>query len=121
MKYIKPLAIIFAVSFLGEALRALLPFLPVPASIYGLVLMLAGLMSGVIKLESVKTVSGWLISFMPLMFMGPSVQLMVSLRGQGGFIPIFIIISVLSTVLVMAVTGRVSQALIRRKEGRGRD
>lgn len=37
MKYIKPLAIIFAVSFLGEALRALLPFLPVPASIYGLV------------------------------------------------------------------------------------
>ena len=53
--------------------------------------------------------------------MGPSVQLMVSLRGQGGFIPIFIIISVLSTVLVMAVTGRVSQALIRRKEGRGRD
>ena len=35
MKYIKQFAIILTVSFLGEALRALLP-LPVPASIYGL-------------------------------------------------------------------------------------
>ena len=121
MKTIKQLAVIFAVSFLGEVLRAVLPFLPVPASIYGLVIMLAGLLTGVIKLESVKAVSAWLISFMPLMFIGPSVQLMVSLRGQGVFIPVFVTISAVSTVIVMAVTGRVSQALIRRKEGRGRD
>ncbi|MCI8332813.1 MAG: CidA/LrgA family protein [Clostridiales bacterium] len=115
MKVIKPLAIIFFVSFLGEALHVLLPFLPVPASIYGLVIMLAGLLSGVIKLETVKTTASWLIAFMPLMFIGPSVQLMVSLRGQGSFIPAFIVISIVSTVVVMAVTGLVCQALIRKK------
>ena len=40
MKYFKQFLIILSVSFLGEVLHALLP-LPVPASIYGLVLMLA--------------------------------------------------------------------------------
>ena len=121
MKEIKPLAIIFLVSFLGEALHALLPFLPIPASIYGLVIMLAGLLSGVIKLDTVKKTAAWLIAFMPLMFVGPSVQLMVSLRGQGAFIPAFVIISIVSTVVVMAVTGLVCQALIRKKEEKTHD
>ncbi|MCI8589151.1 MAG: CidA/LrgA family protein [Clostridiales bacterium] len=115
MKIIKSLAIIFLVSFLGEALHVLLPFLPIPASIYGLVIMLAGLLSGAIKLESVQKTAGWLIAFMPLMFIGPSVQLMVSLRGQGTFIPAFVIISIVSTIVVMAVTGMVCQALIRKR------
>ena len=78
--------------------------------------MLAGLISGVIKLDTVKKTAAWLIAFMPLMFIGPSVQLMVSLRGQGAFIPAFIIISIVSTIVVMAATGLVCQALIRRKE-----
>ena len=38
MKYVKQFGIILLISFAGEALNYLLP-LPVPASIYGLVLM----------------------------------------------------------------------------------
>ena len=53
MKYIKQFAIIITFSFAGEVLRALLP-LPVPASIYGLVLMLLGLVLHIIPLDSVK-------------------------------------------------------------------
>ena len=52
MKYIRQFAIIVTISFLGEVLKSLLP-LPVPASIYGLGLMLAALCTGIIKLESV--------------------------------------------------------------------
>ena len=44
MKYIKQLAIILMVTAIGEILKYLLP-LPVPASIYGLVLMLVLLMT----------------------------------------------------------------------------
>ena len=40
MKYIKQFFIILLISFLGEALHALLP-LPIPASIYGIVLLFA--------------------------------------------------------------------------------
>ena len=57
MKYLKQFAIILAVCLVGEGLKALLP-LPIPASIYGLVLMLAALMSGLLKLEQVEKRQG---------------------------------------------------------------
>ncbi len=53
MKYFKQFGVILTVSFLGEVLHAVLP-LPVPASIYGLVLMLIALMTGIIPLAKVQ-------------------------------------------------------------------
>ena len=58
MKYIKQFSIIITVSFLGEVLHALLP-LPIPASIYGLLLMLAGLCCHIIPMADVYACSGW--------------------------------------------------------------
>ena len=48
MKYVKEFGIILIVSLVGELLNHFLP-LPVPASIYGLVLMFLCLMLGIIK------------------------------------------------------------------------
>ena len=53
MKLLRQFLMIVSVSLLGEALRALIP-LPIPASVYGLVLLFAALMTGVIRLEQVK-------------------------------------------------------------------
>ena len=74
MKYIKQFAIIITFSFAGEVLRALLP-LPVPASIYGLVLMLLGLVLHIIPLDSVKDTAKFLVEVMPLMFIPAAVGL----------------------------------------------
>ena len=49
MKYMKQFCIIMGISFLGELLKYFLPF-PIPASIYGLVLMLAALMLSLIHI-----------------------------------------------------------------------
>ena len=67
MKYLKEFAIILAVTCVGEVLKFLLP-LPVPASIYGLVLMLVLLISGVVRLDAVQSTASFLIEIMPLMF-----------------------------------------------------
>ena len=67
MKYVKQFAMILLVSFAGELLNYLLP-LPVPASIYGLVLMLVCLLTGIIKLDAVRDTACFLIEIMPLMF-----------------------------------------------------
>ena len=64
MKYFKQFGIILTVSFLGELLHALIP-LPVPASIYGLVLMLAALITGLIPLDRVREAGSFLIEIMP--------------------------------------------------------
>ena len=53
MNYLKQFAIILFVSFLGELLHILIP-LPIPASVYGLLLMLLALCLGILRLEQVK-------------------------------------------------------------------
>lgn len=113
MKYIKQFLIILLISALGEGLYVLLP-LPIPASVYGLVLMLAALISKVLKVEQVKETADFLIEIMPVMFIPAGVGL---LTAWGDLKPIWIPISVIivvTTVFVMVVTGRVTQAVIRR-------
>lgn len=67
MKYLRQFCIILLVSALGEGLHILLP-LPVPASVYGLVLMLGALASGILKLEQVEEAADFLVEIMPVMF-----------------------------------------------------
>ena len=99
MKYIKQLAIILMVTAIGEILKYLLP-LPVPASIYGLVLMLVLLMTKVIKLDQVKETGEFLIEIMPLMFIPPSVGLMASWGEFKQMLIPLVVISLVSTVVV---------------------
>ena len=66
-KYIFQFARILAFCFLGEILHCVLP-LPVPASVYGLVLLLLALNFRLIKLEDVKEVGTYLTGIFPLLF-----------------------------------------------------
>lgn len=112
MKYIKQFGIILTISFVGEACNYLIP-LPIPASIYGLVILFAGLFFEIIKLESVKETGKFLIEIMPLMFIPAAVGL---LESWGVLKPICIPvigITLVTTIIVMAVTGKVTQFVIR--------
>ena len=60
MKYLHEAVIIAAVTFLAEIIKFFLP-LPIPASIYGLVLLFILLKSGALKLEQVEHVGGLLL------------------------------------------------------------
>lgn len=113
----KQFCIILLVSFIGEALKELLPF-PIPASVYGLLLMLAALASGVIKLDAVKETAVFLIEIMPVMFIPAGVGLLTAWDALKPICVPVIVITVLTTVLVMAVTGRTAQFLIRRGGGK---
>lgn len=119
MRYLKQFTIILFISFLGELLYWLIP-LPVPASIYGLLLMLGALCTGVVKLSSVRESGKFLIDIMPVMFIPASVGL---LDSWGVLKPIWIpvaVITLVSTVVVMAVSGLVAQVVIRRSRKAGK-
>ena len=112
MKYLKQFMVILAFSFLGEVLHQVLP-LPIPASVYGLVFMLAALMTGVLKLHQVKETSAFLIEIMPVMFIPAAVGLIDSWASlQPVFWPVAVI-TIVTTLLVMVVTGRITQSVIR--------
>lgn len=117
MKYLTQFTIIIAFSFLGEVLNYFLP-LPIPASVYGLVLMLLALLFGIIKEAHIKETANFLIVIMPLLFLPPIVSLMENWNTINKILIPIISITVISTVLVMAVTGRFSQFIIRREESK---
>lgn len=120
MLYLRQFCIILFVSFLGELLHVIIP-LPIPASVYGLVLMLSALCTGIIKLNQVKETAGFLIEIMPVMFIPAAAGLLDAWPAlQAIWIPV-ILITVITTVLVMAVTGRVTQHMIRRKDRKEHD
>lgn len=117
MKYLRQFFIIILVSLAGEALRALIP-LPVPGSVYGLVLMLVLLMSGILKVEQVKGAASFLIEIMPVMFIPPAMGLMDTWDLLKPVVVPVAVIAVATTVLIMGVTGRVVQRVLRREEGK---
>ncbi len=112
MKYIYQIGIISAVSFVAELFYIFLP-LPVPASVYGLLLMLILLMTKAVKVEQVADVADWLLKIMPILFIAPTVGLINSVDAIKGQILPLIVMCICSTVGVMAVTSVTAQALIR--------
>ena len=117
MRYLGQFSIILLFSLAGEALHALLP-LPVPASIYGIVLLLACLMAGVVRVDAIREVSSFLIEIMPVMFIPAAVGLMESFGLLLPSLGAYLAIMALSTFAVMAVAGRVTQAVIRRQSAK---
>ncbi len=117
MKYIKQFGVILFFAFLGEVLNALIP-LPIPASIYGLLLLFTALFTHIISLEAVYDAAKFLIEIMPLMFIPASVGLMTSWGIlKGVWLPV-VVITLLSTVVVMAVTGKCTDLFLKHGLGK---
>lgn len=115
MKYLRQLLIILIFSFIGEILHSLIP-IQVPASIYGLVLLFIALLTGIIQLPQVKEAAKYLIEIMPLMFIPAGVGLLESWGDLKSIIIPVLLLLVASTILVMGVSGKVTQGIIQRSK-----
>ncbi len=113
MKYLKQFTIIILISFMGEVLNCLIP-LPIPASIYGFAILFIGLVTGAIKLSWVRETGIFLIDIMTIMFIPPAVGLLDSWQVLKPIWTAVVAVIIVTTVLVMAVTGRVTQYIIRK-------
>lgn len=114
MKYLKQLAVISLAAFVGEFLSVVLP-LPVPGSVYGMLLMFMGLCLKVIKLEHVEDVADYLLLIMPVFFVAPGVGIIDAYPSIKESVLALVLVSFITTILIMVATGSVSQFLIRRK------
>ena len=116
MKYLIQFLIIIAFSFVGEVLHYCLP-LPIPASIYGIVLLFLCLEMKWVKVKDIRETSAFLIAVMPVMFIPAAVGLIDSYKSIGSAWFQYIVVTVLSTFIVMGVSGLVTQHVIRRGKG----
>ena len=113
MKYLFQFLIILAFSFLGELLHFFLP-LPIPASIYGIVLLFLALEFKIVKISDIRETSTFLISVMPIMFLPPAVGVIDSWdMVKASWLP-YVAVTLISTIAVMGITGVITQAVIRK-------
>lgn len=123
MKYIYQFAIILLVSALGELLKYFIP-LPIPASIYGLVLMLIALMTRIIKLEKIEATADFLLDIMTIVFIPGGVGLITAWEPIKAMLVPAMVIIIVTSVLMIGVTGSVTQFMIHlksKKEGKGNE
>lgn len=112
---IRQLAILFGCLALGE-LVIYLTHIPLPSSILGMLVLTLLLKLKVIRLEWVRSISDFLVGNIGFFFVPPGVAIMLYfdiIKAQ--LLPI-VVASVVSTVLVLAVTGWVHQSYGKAKE-----
>ena len=120
MKYIRQALYIFGFSFLGEVLNRLVP-LPIPASIYGMVLLFLALQGKLISIDAVKDAGGFLTSILSVLFVPPIVALVDYWDLlSANLLPILAIL-LISSLLTFGVAGRLTQAIIRKQEDKHHD
>lgn len=113
LKYLKQFLVIMIISFVGELLKIFLP-LPVPASIYGMIILFILLETGLVKLGSVKGVGDFLIEIMPVMFIPAGVGLLESWGVLQPIIVRVISATLVTTITVMVASGLAAQTIIRK-------
>ena len=117
MKYMKQIGVISTIAFVAEVLHFVIP-LPIPASVYGMLILFLSLCLGIIKMEMVEDVADWILSIMPIFFIAPTVGLIEAFGDIKGQVIPLVLLCCISTVVVTAVTGCIAQAIIRLRRKR---
>jgi holin-like protein len=112
IKYLKQFAIIMLITMIGEIIRYILPW-PIPASIYGMLLMLFLLCTGIIKLEHVRDAGMFLVDIMPVLFIPSAAGIIARWDKMGEMLPAILITLAVVLPLVMFATGHTTQLLLR--------
>lgn len=112
---IKQFIIILGALFLGYELSSI-THIPVPANVLGLILLFLALLSGIIKLKDVQGTADFILKYLALFFVVPTVGIMMyfdllSSEAVKIFIPIIV-----SILLGLLVAGRVTQFFIKRSD-----
>ncbi len=115
MKYLKQFTIIALISFCGEVLAYYIP-INIPGSVYGLVIMFILLSFGALKVDQIKETSSFLLSIMSVMFIPSAVGIVDIFSEMKSMLLPLLVITVVTTLLVMVVSGKLCDILLGRKE-----
>jgi len=115
LKYLTQFFWILLFCALGEVLAAVIPF-PIPAAIYGLVLLFLALSFKIIRLEQVSDTAKFLIRVMGVFFVSPVVNILAYWGVIAPNVGSICVIILVTTVLVFAVSGLVTKALLGKEK-----
>ncbi|WP_294386735.1 CidA/LrgA family protein [uncultured Clostridium sp.] len=114
MKFFRESILLLSIYFAGEIISNLLN-LPVPGSIIGMILLFVLLTSHIVKVEKVENLANFFLDHLAFFFIPASVGLMTSFASLKGSIFKIILLCILTTIIVIAVTGITVQFICNRK------
>lgn len=118
MKYIRQMLVILGFSAAGELLHFWIP-LPIPASIYGMVLLFGALTLKIVPISWVRETGSFLVSLLPLLFISPVVGLLGCWAEIAPDVIAIAAIILVSTVVTFIVSGMVTGMLAGKGDGKG--
>lgn len=118
MRFVKQFFVILFFSFAGELLHRWLP-LPVPAAVYGILLLFGALQSGLLPLAVVQQTGAFLTDLMPVLFVGPAVGLLESWPLVVPRLLPLLMLVLGSTVFAFGAGGGVAQRLLQKRRNEG--
>ncbi len=114
MKFFRESILLLSIYFAGEILSKFLN-LPLPGNIVGMILLFVLLTSNIIKVEKVENLANFFLDHLAFFFIPASVGLMTSFASLKGSIFKIILLCILTTIIVIAVTGITVQFICNRK------
>jgi len=114
LKYLRQLAIIFSFCILGEVIKHIF-HLNIPSNVIGMLLLLGALCSGIVKLSMLEEMSNLLLEHLPFLFIPAGVGLITCFSLIKNSLVKFSVIIIISTLIVLAITGLTIELLMRRK------
>lgn len=116
MKIFNQLALILGVWVIGEYISSFIQeLIVIPGSIIGMLLLFGLLQLKILKLESIKELSDFFLDNMAIFFIPAGVSLINSIHLIRDNIFVLLVTIVLSTIVVMYVTGIVVEKMIKKK------
>ncbi len=114
MKSLKGFIIVMGVLYIGFLCKHLIP-IPVPETVYGMILLLILLKTGLVALETIEPISTVLLAYLASFFLPPGVGLMETYKKLEGILIPVLLICVVSTALTMIASGLTVKWLKERK------
>lgn len=113
MKLLRQSCLILGICFLGEVLNKSFN-LPIPGNVLGMILLLILLSTGTVKLEKIEEISNFLLDHIAFFFVPAGVGLISCFGLLKGNLIVITFITLISTIIIMAVTGLTVQLLKKR-------
>ncbi|MBU3131267.1 CidA/LrgA family protein [Clostridium gasigenes] len=113
MKIFREALIILSIYLIGEIISKGLS-LPVPGNIIGMLILLTLLCSNIIKLEKIETISSFFLDHLAFFFIPAGVGLLTSFDIIKSSLIQILLICIISTSIIIAVTGLIVQCLVNR-------
>ena len=109
-------AFVFAfIMLLANLIVGILPF-PMPGSVMGLILLFIALCLKIVKLEQVESLGNSLTGLISFLFVPSGISVMNSLGIMGQYGVQIVLIIIIATIILLAITGWTATALLNLKK-----